>query len=83
MLLGHSTLLKRMVEGECDGSCRPNSIFRVGVCPADDWTVSGSSIRDATVVAKKRTPFGKVRIEFFRLAEHPKMESTALQRIGQ
>ncbi len=38
---------------------------------------------DATVVAKKITPFGKVPIEGFRLAEHPKMESTALQRIGQ
>ncbi len=37
---------------------------------------------DATVVAKKRTPFEKEPIEVFRLAEHPKMESTAFQRIG-
>ncbi len=38
---------------------------------------------DATAVAKKRTSFGKVPIEVFRLAEHPKMESAVLQRIGQ
>ena len=38
---------------------------------------------DVTAVAKKITPFGKVPIEVVRLAEHPKMESTALQRIGQ
>ena len=38
---------------------------------------------DAIAVAKKRTPFGKVPIEVIRLAEHPRMESTALQRIGQ
>ncbi len=37
---------------------------------------------DSTAVAKKITPFGKVPIEVVRLAERPKMESTALQRIG-
>ena len=37
---------------------------------------------DATAVGKKRTPSGKVPIEVSQLAEHPKMESTVVQRIG-
>ena len=37
---------------------------------------------DATSVAKKSTPSGKVPNEVFRLAERPQMKSTALQRIG-
>ena len=38
---------------------------------------------NATLVAKKRTPSGKVPTEVFQLAERPKMESTGLQHIGR